>query len=76
MLISGTICILVPGALAYFVFDSFIIGFSVAVALSIAALFIGDLIAPRWQKILWTRGNDLYHDDSYRLDSTVRTGSK
>ena len=47
---------LVPGALAYFVFDSFIIGFSVAVALSIAALFIGDLIAPRWQKYYGLEG--------------------
>ncbi|EHY2713315.1 PTS galactitol transporter subunit IIC, partial [Escherichia coli] len=43
-------------ALAYFVFDSFIIGFSVAVALSIAALFIGDLIAPRWQKYYGLEG--------------------
>ncbi len=56
MLISGTICIFSSGALAYFVFDSFIIGFSVAVALSIAALFIGDLIAPRWQKYYGLEG--------------------
>lgn len=46
---------LVPGALAYFVFDSFIIGFSVAVALSIAALFIGDLIAPDGKNIMDSR---------------------
>ncbi|MHA3940735.1 PTS transporter subunit IIC, partial [Salmonella enterica subsp. enterica serovar Infantis] len=32
---------LVPGALAYFVFDSFFLGLGVAVALSVAALFIG-----------------------------------
>ena len=37
-------------------FDSFIIGFSIAVALSIAALFIGDLIAPRWQKYYGLEG--------------------
>ncbi|MHA3944215.1 hypothetical protein ACXGXA_24805, partial [Salmonella enterica subsp. enterica serovar Infantis] len=33
---------LVPGALAYFVFDSFFLGLGVAVALSVAALFIGN----------------------------------
>ncbi len=41
---------LVPGALAYFIFDSFIIGLVVAVGLSVAALFVGDIIAPLWQK--------------------------
>lgn len=40
---------LVPGALAYFVFDNFFIGLIVAAVLSVAALFIGDLIAPKWQ---------------------------
>lgn len=47
---------LVPGALAYFVFDSFFLGLGVAVALSVAALFIGDLIAPRWQKYYGLEG--------------------
>lgn len=46
----------VPGALAYFVFDSFFLGLGVAVALSVAALFIGDLIAPRWQKYYGLEG--------------------
>lgn len=41
---------LVPGALAYFLFDSFVIGFAVTISLSIASLFIGDIIAPKWQE--------------------------
>lgn len=41
---------LVPGALAYFVFDSFLIGFAVTIFLSVIALFVGDIIAPRWQE--------------------------
>lgn len=47
---------LVPGALAYFVFDSFLLGLSVAVTLSVVALFIGDLIAPRWQQYYGLEG--------------------
>ncbi|MFS8162392.1 PTS transporter subunit IIC [Lacticaseibacillus rhamnosus] len=41
---------LVPGAFAYYLFHSFWIGLGVALALSILALFVGDWIAPKWQK--------------------------
>lgn len=41
---------LVPGALAYFIFDNFFIGLAVSVVLSVLALFIGDKIAPMWQE--------------------------
>ncbi|MDQ0362452.1 PTS transporter subunit IIC [Breznakia pachnodae] len=41
---------LVPGALVYFLFNNFFLGLAVTVLLSVAALFIGDLIAPKWQE--------------------------
>lgn len=41
---------LVPGALAYFILDNFLIGLVVSVSLSVLALFVGDKIAPDWQK--------------------------
>ncbi|MGT2950714.1 PTS galactitol transporter subunit IIC [Streptococcus cuniculi] len=41
---------LVPGALAYFIFDNFLLGLFVSVALSVLALFVGDKIAPMWQE--------------------------
>ncbi len=41
---------LVPGALAYFLFDNFFIGLAVTVVLSVLALFVGDWIAPMWQE--------------------------
>ncbi|WP_460023162.1 PTS transporter subunit IIC [Lactovum odontotermitis] len=47
---------LVPGALAYFVFNNFFIGLAVAVALSVIALFVGDLIAPKWQSYYGLEG--------------------
>lgn len=40
---------LVPGALAYFLFNSFWIGLGVTLLLSVLALFVGDIIASRWQ---------------------------
>lgn len=47
---------LVPGALAYFIFDSFFIGLVVTIVLSILALFVGDLIAPMWQEYYGLEG--------------------
>ncbi len=41
---------LVPGALAYFIFDNFFIGLAVTVILSVLALFVGDWVAPMWQE--------------------------
>lgn len=41
---------LVPGALAYYIFNNFFIGLGVTVVLSVAALIIGDKIAPKWQE--------------------------
>lgn len=47
---------LVPGALAYFIFDSFFIGLAVTLVLSILALFVGDWIAPMWQEYYGLEG--------------------
>lgn len=47
---------LIPGALAYFLFHNFFIGFLVTLLASFVALFIGDLIAPRWQKYFGLEG--------------------
>lgn len=47
---------LVPGALAYFIFDNFFIGLAVTVILSILALFVGDWIAPMWQEYYGLEG--------------------
>lgn len=47
---------LIPGALAYFLFDSFWIGLIVALVMSVIALFIGDLIAKRWQDYFGLEG--------------------
>lgn len=47
---------LVPGALAYFIFNSFWIGLMVTLALSVLALFVGDWIAPMWQKYYGLEG--------------------
>ncbi|EGJ27272.1 PTS transporter subunit IIC [Streptococcus porcinus] len=41
---------LVPGALAYFIFDNFLLGLVVSVVLSLLALIVGDKIAPMWQE--------------------------
>ena len=47
---------LVPGALAYFIFDNFFIGLGVTVALSVLALFVGDWVAPMWQEYYGLEG--------------------
>lgn len=47
---------LVPGALVYFTFNNFWLGFAVTVILSVAALFVGDLIAPLWQEYYGLEG--------------------
>lgn len=41
---------LVPGALAYYLFNSFWLGLTVTIVLSVLALFVGDIIAPHWQE--------------------------
>ena len=41
---------LVPGALAYFIFDNFFLGLTISVVLSVLALFVGDKVAPMWQE--------------------------
>jgi len=40
---------LIPGALAYFLFGSFWLGLAITLLMSVVALFVGDLIAKRWQ---------------------------
>ena len=47
---------LVPGALAYFIFDNFFIGLAVTVILSVLALFVGDWVAPMWQEYYGLEG--------------------
>uniref|UniRef100_UPI00403F89DF PTS transporter subunit IIC n=1 Tax=Candidatus Enterococcus willemsii TaxID=1857215 RepID=UPI00403F89DF len=47
---------LVPGALAYFIFDNFWIGLAVTLVLSVLALFVGDWIAPMWQEYYGLEG--------------------
>lgn len=47
---------LVPGALAYFIFDNFFIGLVVTVVLSVLALFVGDWVAPMWQEYYGLEG--------------------
>lgn len=40
----------IPGALAYFLFHNFWLGLFVTLAMSVLGLFVGDWIAPKWQK--------------------------
>lgn len=47
---------LIPGALAYFLFDSFWLGLAVTLIMSVIALFVGDLIAKRWQDYFGLEG--------------------
>jgi len=47
---------LIPGALAYFLFGSFWIGLGITLVMSVIALFIGDLIAKRWQDYFGLEG--------------------
>ncbi|MBS4210475.1 PTS transporter subunit IIC [Bacillus sp. FJAT-50079] len=47
---------LIPGALAYFLFDSFWLGLIITLAMSVIALFVGDLIAKKWQDYFGLEG--------------------
>lgn len=47
---------LIPGALVYFLFGSFWMGLIVTLLMSIIALFVGDWIAPKWQKYFGLEG--------------------
>lgn len=47
---------LIPGALAYFLFDSFWLGLIITLVISVLALFVGDLIAKRWQDYFGLEG--------------------
>ncbi|MFK4439874.1 PTS transporter subunit IIC [Paenibacillus sp. RC21] len=47
---------LIPGALAYFLFDSFWLGLVVTLVMSVIALFVGDLIASKWQEYFGLEG--------------------
>ncbi|KMY49738.1 PTS transporter subunit IIC [Peribacillus loiseleuriae] len=47
---------LIPGALVYFLFDSFWLGLIITLAMSVIALFIGDLIASKWQEYFGLEG--------------------
>ncbi|WP_152654547.1 PTS transporter subunit IIC [Oceanobacillus sp. CFH 90083] len=47
---------LIPGALVYFLFGSFWMGLVVTLLMSIIALFVGDWIAPKWQKYFGLEG--------------------
>ncbi|WP_368679811.1 PTS transporter subunit IIC (plasmid) [Staphylococcus pseudoxylosus] len=47
---------LIPGAMVYFLLDSFIWGLIVTLVMSVIALFIGDLMAPKWQEYFGLQG--------------------
>lgn len=47
---------LIPGAMAYALFNSFWLGLAVTVGLSIITLFIADRIAPMWQNYFGLEG--------------------
>lgn len=47
---------LIPGSLAYVLFNNFWIGLSVTVGMSIASLFIGDKLANKWQEYFGLEG--------------------
>ncbi|MCX8722110.1 MULTISPECIES: PTS transporter subunit IIC [unclassified Lactobacillus] len=47
---------LIPGSLAYVLFNNFWIGLLVTVGMSIASLFIGDKLANKWQKYFGLEG--------------------
>ncbi len=48
--------LLIPGALAYSLFDSFWLGLIVTVGLSIVSLYFSEKIAPQWQKYFGMEG--------------------
>lgn len=41
---------LIPGALAYFLFDSFILGLSITLIISVIALYMADKTADKWEE--------------------------
>lgn len=47
---------LIPGAMAYALFGSAILGLSITVALSIITLFVAEKIAPKWQSYFGLEG--------------------
>ncbi len=47
---------LVPGALAYVLFDNAIIGFLVTLALSVVTLFVAERVAPKWGEFFGLEG--------------------
>lgn len=47
---------LIPGFLTYVLFSSAIAGFLVTILMSVIALFVGDKLAPRWQKYFGLEG--------------------
>lgn len=47
---------LIPGALAYALFDSAALGLAITVGLSIITLFIADRVAPHWQRVYGLEG--------------------
>lgn len=47
---------IIPGALAYYLFNSFWLGLTITLAMSIAALFLGDRIAHKWQEYFGLQG--------------------
>lgn len=47
---------LIPGAMVYFLLDSFTWGLIVTLVMSVIALFIGDLMAPKWQEYFGLQG--------------------
>ena len=47
---------LIPGALAYVLFNNFWIGLLVTIGMSVASLFIGDKLANKWQEYFGLEG--------------------
>ena len=47
---------LIPGAMTYFLFKSFFLGLAVTLLMSIFALFLGDLLAKKWQDYFGLEG--------------------
>ncbi|WP_245741499.1 PTS transporter subunit IIC [Propionispira arboris] len=47
---------LIPGFLTYVLFSSAIAGFLVTILMSVIAIFVGDQLAPRWQKYFGLEG--------------------
>ena len=48
--------IIIPGGMVYYLFHSFIAGLIVSLIAAVAVLFIGDLLAPKWQEYFGLEG--------------------